>query len=225
MKYGIFFLMVVLIGLLLTTIGFTADVEIALEAELANVLQAPMVIADDELASDGKYVWVEGEPAGHQRDHQGWVEFIINIPEAGKYALWGHVIAWDGNSDSFWVTWQPADPNENPQQTQNKQFRWSTAHGNNWHWDRINHWLDEGTFDREWEFDKAGETVLRIGGREDATKLDAVFVTSNVGAIAPGQANVRLPTDEDREIQTEGLAVDAKGKMTTTWGSLKKAYK
>ena len=224
MKYGIFF-MVVLTVLLFITVGFTADVEIALEAELANVLQAPMAIADDDLASDGKYVWVEGEPASHERDHQGWVEFIINIPEAGKYALWGHVIAWDGNSDSFWVTWQPADPNENAQQTQNKQFRWSVVHGNDWHWDRINHWLDEGTFDREWKFDEPGETVLRIGGREDATKLDAVFVTSNTGATAPAQANVRLPTDEDRKRQVDGLAVDAKGKITTTWGSLKKAYK
>ena len=224
MKYGILFAMFIVTVFFLTFAELGADVEIALEAELANTLQVPMVIADDELASDGKYVWVEGEPAGHQRDHQGWVEFIINIPEAGKYALWGHVIAWDGNSDSFWVTWQPADPNENPQQTQNKQFRWSVAHGNDWHWDRINHWLDEGTFDREWEFDKPGETVLRIGGREDATKLDAVFVTSNTGATVPAQANVRLPTDADRKLQDEGLVVDAKDKVTTTWGSLKQAY-
>ena len=220
-----FFLMVVVIGLLLTTIGFTADIEIALEAELANVLQAPMIISDDESASDGKYVWVEGEPASHEKDHQGWVEFVINIPEAGKYALWGHVIAWDGNSDSFWVTWQPADPNEDPQQTQNKEFRWSTAHGNAWHWDRINKWLDAGTFDREWKFDKPGETVLRIGGREDATKLDAIFVTSNVGATVADQAKVRLPTDEDRELQTDSLSVEAKDKLTTTWGSLKQTYR
>ena len=225
MKFDIVFSVLIVTILLFSNIVLSADVEIALEAELANVLQAPMVIADDEQASDGKYVWVEGEPEAHQKDHQGWVEFVINIPEAGKYALWGRVIAWDGNSDSFWVTWQPADPNENAQQTQNKQFRWSTAHGNDWHWDRINHWLDAGTFDREWEFDKPGETVLRVGGREDATKLDAIFVTSNVGAVAEGQANVRLPTDKDRKLQISGLSVEAKGKLTTAWGSLKQTYR
>ena len=206
------------------TPALQADVEIALEAELADTIQAPMEITDDETASDGKYVWVEGVAAGSDKDHQGWVEFIINIPEAGTYALWGSVIAWDGNSDSFWVTWQPADPNENPQQTQNTEFRWSVVHGNEWHWDRINHWLNAGTHDREWVFENPGETVLRIGGREDATKLDAIFVTSNADATNAAAANVRLPTDEDRKIQIEGLSVDAKGKATTTWGALKKSY-
>ncbi len=224
MKYGVIFSMLIVIAILLTSVGLEAEIEIALEAELADVILAPMVVADDELASDGKYVWVEGQPL-IGGGGSGYVELIINIPEAGKYALWGSVIAWDGNSDSLWVTWQPADPNEDPQQTQNTEFRWSTAHGNDWHWDRINHWLDGGTFDREWEFDDPGETVLRIGSREDATKLDCIFVTSNVGAAAQGAANVRMPTDEDRELQTDGLAVDAKGKVTTTWGSLKQRYK
>ncbi len=204
-------------------LNLEAEVEIALEAELANVIQAPMVIAEDKLVSDGKYVWMEGAPATGGGD-QGWVEFIINLPESGKYALWGHTFAWDGNSDSFWVTWQPADPDENAQQTKNTQYRWSIGTKNVWHWDRINHWLNAGTFDREWKFDKAGETVLRIAVREDATKLDAIFVTSNENAVDSGAANVRLPTEEDRKRQVSGLAVHAKGKATTTWGSLKMAY-
>ncbi len=73
-------------------------------------------------------------------------------------------------------------------------------------------------------FENPGETVLRIGGREDATKLDAIFVTSNADATNAAAANVRLPTAEDREKQIEGLAVDAKGKATTAWGTLKKSY-
>ena len=166
---------------------------------------------------------MEGEPVAGGGG-AGHADFIVNIPEPGKYALWGHVIAWDGNSDSFWVTWEPADPKENAQATQNTQFRWGVAQGAAWHWDRINHWLDGGTFDREWKFNKAGETLLRIAVREDATMLDAIFVTTNVKATAADQANVRLPTDKDRKIQIEGLAVDAKGKATTTWGGLKQAY-
>ena len=60
-------------------------------------------------------------------------------------------------------------------------------------WVRINRWLDAGRFDRKWKFKKKRETVLRIGGREDATILDAIFVTSNVKAKNPGEANVRVP--------------------------------
>ena len=114
MKYCILFLMLIITPLLLTAV-LGADVEIALEAELADVIQAPMVIADDEPnTSDGEYIWAPGAPATGGGG-TGWAEFIINLPEDGEYALWGHVIAWDGNSDSFWVTWKPADPDEDPQ--------------------------------------------------------------------------------------------------------------
>ena len=224
MQYRIIFLLVLLPMFVGVPTGFGADIEIALEAELADEIVEPMIIDEEKTASDGKFIWMEGAPATGGGD-EGWAEFIINIPEPGKYALWGHVTAWDGNSDSFWVTWQPADPDENAQQTGNTEFRWGVAQGGAWHWDRINHWLDGGTFEREWKFAKAGETVLRIAVREDATMLDALFVTSNVKATVEDAANVRLPTDKDRKIQIEGLAVDAKGKAATTWGSLKKAYR
>ena len=224
MQYRIIFLLVLLPMFVGVPTGFGADIEIALEAELADKITEPMIIDEEKTASDGKFIWMEGAPATGGGG-PGWAEFIINIPEPGKYALWGHVTAWDGNSDSFWVTWQPADPDEDAQQTQNTEFRWGVAQGGAWHWDRINHWLDGGTFEREWKFAKAGETVLRIAVREDATMLDALFVTSNVKATAEDAANVRLPTDKDRKIQIEGLAVDANGKAATTWGSLKKAYR
>ena len=199
------------------------EIEIALEAELAQKIQAPIIVDDDDVgkdASDGKFILMEGKPATGGGG-KGWAEFSINLPESGKYALWGHVIAWDGNSDSFWVTWQPADPDEDAQATQNVQFRWGVQQGPVWHWDRINHWLDAGTFDREWKFKEKGETVLRIAVREDATMLDAIFVTSNVKAKNPGEANVRLPTKKDIKIQVEGLAVNQRGKITTTWARIK----
>ena len=226
MRYGIILPLLILTAFLCGIVGLRAEVEIALEAELAQEIVEPMIIDDGKHAkgaSDGKFIWMEGEPVAGGGG-AGHADFIVNIPEPGKYALWGHVIAWDGNSDSFWVTWQPADPDENAQATQNTEFRWGVGQGAAWHWDRINHWLDGGTFDREWKFNKAGETLLRIAVREDATMLDAIFVTTNVKATAADQANVRLPTDKDRKIQIEGLAVDAKGKAATTWGGLKQVY-
>ena len=222
MRYCTISLLVIFMAFLCGTSQLCAEVEIALEAELANEILDPMIIADDKDASDGKFIWMEGAPVTGGGD-RGHAIFTINIPEADDYALWGHVIAWDGNSDSFWVTWQPADPDEDAQKTGNTEFRWGVAQGAAWHWDRINHWLDGGTFDREWKL-PAGETTLRIAVREDATMIDAIFVTTNVKATIAAQANVRLPTDADRKRQVSGLAVSPKGKVATTWGTLKRAY-
>ena len=107
MKYGIIFPLLILTAFLCGIVGLRAEVEIALEAELAQEIVEPMIIDDEEKdASDGKYIWMAGA-AATGGGGAGHADFIVNIPEPGKYALWGHVIAWDGNSDSFWVTWQP----------------------------------------------------------------------------------------------------------------------
>ena len=160
-----------------------------IEAEAADVIKAPMVIANDPDASGGQFIWMEGRPRTEGRG-EGWAEYTVHIPKPGTYALWGKVIAWDSQSDSFWVTWQPADPDEDAHKTQNTQFRWGIARGSVWHWDRINQWLDSGIFEREWTFETAGETTLRIGVREDGTMLDAIYITDN---LSMNPADVTLP--------------------------------
>ena len=201
-------------GLLLTS-GISYGYERAIEAEMAEVIEDPMVVADDPDASGGQFVWAEGPPLAGGGD-AGSVEFNILIPESGIYALWGKVIAWDGNSDSFWVTWQPADPDENSQETGNTQFRWGVAQSEVWHWDRINHWLDGGTFEREWELD-AGETTLRVAVREDACMLDVIYITDNLSEDA-AEVNPRDPIPSDSL-----TPVEPQDKLATTWGKLKAA--
>lgn len=228
-------LVIAMVSLSATTVP-AGDVEIALEAELANKIQAPMVIAvptdakdegglEPDEPSNGEFIWAPGKPVeGGANGDRGWAEFIIEIPEDGEYAIWGHVVAWDGNSDSFWVVWEPADAFENPQQTQNMDFRWSVGNGPAWHWDRIEAWkADDTHVDRVWELDK-GPTKLTIFTREDATMLDCLYVTND---LVGGQANARVPTDEDRELQKKGAveqAVDAAGKLSTAWGGIKSDY-
>ena len=199
-------------GLLLTS-GTSYSYERAIEAEMADAIEAPMIIDDDADASGGQFIWMEGPPVTGGGG-EGWAEYIIPIPEAGTYALWGKVIAWDGNSDSFWVTWQPADPDENAQETQNTEFRWGVGQGEEWHWDRINHWLDGGTFEREWELE-AGETTLRIAVREDATMLDVIFITDNLSEDE-AEAGPRDPIPSDSLVP-----VEPQDKLATTWGKLK----
>lgn len=208
--FGMFFIA----GVLLTSgIGYGFDW--AIEAEMADVIEAPMIVADDADASGGQYVWMEGPPATGGGD-EGWVEYSLNLP-AGIYALWGKVIAEDGNSDSFWVTWQPADPDENAQETGNTEFRWGVGQGAEWHWDRINHWLDGGTFEREWE-QPGGDTTLRIAVREDATKLDVIFITDNLSEDE-AEVSPRDPGPEDSL-----TPVEPQDKLATTWGKLKQAW-
>ena len=186
----------------------------AIEAEKADKIEAPMIVSDDAKASGGKFIWMEGKPATGGGG-KGWAEFIINLPKAGTYALWGKVLAWDGNSDSLWVTWQPADPNEDAQATQNVQFRWGVTQGNDWHWDRINHWLDAGTFDREWKFNQTGKTTLRLAVREDAPMLDVIFITDNLSA-EEAEAKPRTPNASDA-----ATPVEVKGKLKSTWAQMK----
>ncbi len=210
--------------LLLLGVGSVWAIELAYEAEGADVIEAPMEIAtpadaaaqggpEPSAPSGGSFVWMAGPPTTGGGG-EGFMEFNIDLPEAGTYAIWGLITAWDGNSDSFWVTWQPADPDENPQETQNTEFRWGAAQGNDWHWDRINQWLDGGTFEREWTFD-GGATTLRIYTREDATMIDCIYITDNLSAdeaeVAP-----KLPSEV-----VNPTAVESMGKLAVTWASMK----
>jgi hypothetical protein len=221
-----FVLSVIVIASFCSVDMVAGDVEIALEAEMADKIQSPMVIAvpadaearggpEPDEPSNGKFIWAPGAPV--TGGGNGSAEFTINIPEDGTYTIWGRAIAWDGNSDSFYVTWDPADQGENAQQTQNPDLCWCATNGNTWTWDRVNRWPAGG--DREWELDK-GETKLTIWTREDATMLDCLFITDNLSADL-GVVVPRLPTDEDIKIQRGMQAVGAAGKLSTTWASIK----
>lgn len=205
--------------------------DVALEAEL-GAIEAPMVVAvpsdaaaeggpEPDEPSRGKFVWVAGPPASGGNDHVGWVSFDFSVEKAGDYAIWGRIVAWDGNSDSFWVKIEGADPDEQPQESQNTHFRWSTSKNNNWHWDRVNQWLDGGTFARAWEL-TAGDHTLIIYSRESAAMLDTVFITDN---LSEEEADVplRAPTDEDVAIQTgQPTNVEPQGKLAAVWAELKR---
>lgn len=212
-----------ILGLALAMSSTCFAIEIAMEAEFAEVIMEPMVVGvpadaaaqggpEPSEPSRGQFVWQPGPPVTGGGG-EGYMQFVIDIPVAGTYAAWGKIVAWDGNSDSFWVTWQPSDPDEDPQETQNTEFRWGVAGAQDWTWDRINHWLNGGTFEREWEF-AAGPTTLTLYSREDGCMLDCIFITDNLSDVLE-EVNPREPTDEDL------AAVEPGEKLTTAWGSIK----
>ena len=62
MKDSTILLLVILTVFIHGTLQLRAEVEIALEAELANEIVDPMIVTEDENASDGKFIWMEGAP-------------------------------------------------------------------------------------------------------------------------------------------------------------------
>jgi hypothetical protein len=216
-------LLSVVIGFALAVSGLCIALELATEAELAQVIEAPMHISvpadapahggpEPDEPSRGQFIWSNEGGAGHAK-------FEINIPQSGTYAIWGRVIAWDGSSDSFWVTWEPADPPENSQITDNKDFRWSVEQGNVWQWDRIEVWADDDSHtDREWVI-PAGPTTLTIYTRESNTMLDCIFITDNLSSDE-AEANPRTPTDAD----LLAASVEPADKLAVTWGAIRSAW-
>ena len=193
------------------------DIKIAIEAELADTIKLPMAVGlpkDAEALggskpakpSSGKFIWVPGPPRKSDPiiDKKGFAQFIIDIPQAGKYAIWGRVLAWDTGSDSFWVTWEPADPNENPQQTENNAFLWDLREkaGGEWHWERIN----RNGIPREWNLPK-GQTKLTVWAREAAAMLDCIFITNNLSTNEE-DVNPELPDTTAPEIVSGPVVSD-----------------
>ncbi len=226
MKKVLIFSMVAAIVLMFS--GLCLAVELALEAELASVIEPPQVIAvpadaaaqggpEPDAPSRGAFVWTPGEPlVGGPNGNAGFIRFEINMLAAGTYAIWARIIAWDGNSDSFFVTWEPADPQENSQETGNNDFRWSIGNGETWHWDRVEAWKADDTHtDREWVL-PAGSTTLTIWTREDAAMLDCIFITDNLSSDE-AEVSPRVPTDDDL------AAVTPSGKLAVTWGAIRSA--
>ena len=153
---------------------------------------------------------------GGPNGNAGFARFEINMPAAGTYAIWARVIAWDGNSDSFFTTWEPADPRENSQETGNNDFRWSMGGGETWHWDRVEAWKADDTHtDREWAL-PAGPTTLTFWTREDAAMLDCIFITDNLSSDE-AEVSPLVPSDDDM------TAVTTSGKLAVTWGSIRSA--
>jgi len=164
---------------------------IALEAELGT-LDGALVAADDSAASGGRYVWEPGDP-GREGANGGFVEFKIPV-EPGSYALWIRQRGMDSQSDSFRVTWQPADP-QDPFSTPNgEDYTFDFSESGSWMWERVLLNRDQNLNRLTvWTFEKAGTTTLRFYNRENGSRLDALFITRRTDATDETQAGVRAP--------------------------------
>jgi hypothetical protein len=103
----------------------------------------------------------------------GSIRFIVNIPAAGTYVIWGRVLAPSSGSDSFYVSVDggPEDIYDTAEGTWSSQWQWSRVNGRAGGAPLT---LNPRTFALA-----PGAHTLTFRGREANTTLDKLIITSD----------------------------------------------
>lgn len=153
--------------------------ERTIEAEAAHLLIGEIRADPDEAASGKRFVWVP-ETKGADESGGGRAAYLIHIPKAGRYFLWGRVQAPTSKDDSFFVFME--QPRSGLPAT---SIDWHTGVHQKWEWTRIG--PPDAKKGQPAGFDlSAGTLRLEIRGREKGTKLDALFLTAKPSAVPSG---------------------------------------
>jgi hypothetical protein len=145
-------------------IDLPAHGAVRLEAE-AGVVLPRMAVADGQ---GTRFVW--------QPDVQppvaasGSVSWRLRVPVAGRYWLWGRVLATDGKHDSFSMVVTDADGGsilEGP---------WHLPHSAEWAWRAATIGDSRGSTPLDLP---AGEVQITVLPREVGTRLDALWITTD----------------------------------------------
>jgi len=139
------------------------------KAESGRVMP-PMTIDTDDNASGGKCVWMPGEPGERGGSILGNVTWRLNIAIAGTYYIWGRILAPTPEDDSFFVR-MFTDMAEYVSLSE-----WHTGTHPQWEWTpmKLNLAQEPTPF-----ILPEGEVDLQLRVREDGTKIDQLFITSD----------------------------------------------
>lgn len=134
------------------------------EAEDALSLTPYFVIGQDESASNSKFI---SAPESHHSmlwNEGGKAEYSFEVRKAGRYKVYGRVIAPTAGSDSFYISID-----------NRPQYTWDLPENPDWVWQVV---TKVGTDDRnDLTFElEAGKHILKIGNREDGTMLDVLVI-------------------------------------------------
>ncbi len=143
-----------------TTISITESVNAEIEAE-DGTMSNTMERAADNNASSGMYIWV---PTGG--DSGGYATFTFDVTQAGKYIIWGRVLAPDGFADSFYVSMDGG-----------ADSLWDVTRSTKWVWDMVSHRTGANPVTYTLA---TGKHTLVIKQREAGTKLDQLIITDDM---------------------------------------------
>ena len=172
---------------------FTEAKEVTLQIEAEDGdLELPMEIGDDATASAGGYIWVEGELR-----ISGAATYVIDIPVAGDYTIWGRLIATDTNSDTILVVVDGQ-----------AEFNWFTkiSETGEWTWDVLSQRTENDsrvTTDPLPLTLGAGTHTIAFYTVESGLKLDKLLITNQTDMTEPidPEGNKLLETIEFGDLQ------------------------
>jgi len=145
-----------------------------LEAEDADTIVAPLVVADDEKASGKRFIEApNGAGNAYNPENTVMATYTVTITRAGAYVLWGRVQARDRRDNSFFV-----------QTDESQDNMWEVEPGVTWHWDQVN---DRFGPDPVMFTLAPGVHTIRIKLREDGTKLDKILLTNDTHSVPRGE--------------------------------------
>jgi hypothetical protein len=157
-------------------------VVISLEPEMAERVDPPLLVLQDEFASGGAYIsYPDDAPTLEENqalkratppadDDAGGLAFIpFEVPRDAYYRLWGRVITPSLDTDSFWLR---IDDGE--------WLQWNdiSHQDQTWHWDDVRPF--EMRADRYVVPLAAGPHLLRVSYRELGSKLDRIVIASEL---------------------------------------------
>lgn len=146
-----------------------------LEAEDADSITAPLEVADDDNASNGKFIHAPGGTGDNFSPGATMATYRVTVEQPGIYVLWGRVSAAHGQNDSFFV-----------QVDNGLNSIWSVPVGKSWRWDMVSNLDGEDPV----KFSlTTGVTIIRIKLREDGTKIDKLLLTNDTGFLPLGKGN------------------------------------
>jgi hypothetical protein len=139
-----------------------------LEAE-SGLVVADMVVAKDDAASGGSYVWTPGEP-GQRSTGSGSILWELTVDKAARYYLWGRVLAPTSSDDSFYVR-VIGGAGERV-----GGVEWHTGTHRTWGWSPAR---DQNAGEPTGLPLPAGKIRIEIRTREDGAKIDRLYLTTD----------------------------------------------
>ena len=123
-------------------------------------------------------MWVPGEPDLKGGAPLARALYVLHVPEAGTYRLWGRIQAPTPNDDSFSLSIRQRRKVVVPPSA------WHTGVAKKWTWRRVTTEETRGKHVPLTLTLEAGAVLIELRCREDGTRLDALYLTRK--AAPPG---------------------------------------
>ncbi len=159
-----------------------SDLVLYLEVEDGSGITGSWTIGNDATASNGHYLVWTGSDSTAAPPASEHITYAFTAPVTDLYKVYLRVITNNSSSDdSCWIKIDDADINQSVQIT--RADDWvkfnSMCHVTSWTWDQVHNEEVSGNPAVEFYL-SSGIHTLRIGYRENGTKMDRIFITNTI---------------------------------------------